>query len=257
MTEVGLAREPEDEPTAPASPTSPNTRTVNYDEFPRDSELNTYRRSGLFSGLFRRKSAKAKPTISSPTSPTGPAYGHKRTASEEVKAAAVDKPDERDGGLVGGSEVEKTATTGTVPSEKKGIDVAVGTDDRSMMGNGTAGGASAIGGTSLARTKSAATSSGTSSASSEAVVERQPTPEPEPEPEIDNRSITEIAATTPLPAPAYTAKTLARHEKERKKREHAEMVERERIRVETARLNKQERILNAYSGKMGKTSIRA
>lgn len=76
-------------------------------------------------------------------------------------------------------------------------------------------------------------------------------PEPEPEPVVDTRTDFEIAADTPLPPPTYTAKTLARHERERKKREHEEMVERERIRRENELLAKRERILNAYTGKQG------
>lgn len=78
----------------------------------------------------------------------------------------------------------------------------------------------------------------------------------EPEEEIpDNRSVTQIAASTPLPAPVYTDKTRAKHERIRKKREHEEAVERERIRRETELLNKRERILNAYTGKQDFTKV--
>lgn len=83
-----------------------------------------------------------------------------------------------------------------------------------------------------------------------------PVAEEEPEEEIpDNRSITEIAASTPLPQPVYTEKTRAKHDRQRKKREHEEAVERERIRRENDILNKRERILNAYTGKQGKQAM--
>jgi len=71
----------------------------------------------------------------------------------------------------------------------------------------------------------------------------------------DNRSITAIAADTPLPSPTYTTKTLARHERERKKKEYEEMVERERIRKENELLAKRERIMNAYIGKQDFTKV--
>ena len=70
----------------------------------------------------------------------------------------------------------------------------------------------------------------------------------------DNRTVLEIAIDTPLPQPAYTAKTMARHEKERKQREYEEMVERERIRRDRELLYKRERIMNAYTGRQGKPS---
>jgi hypothetical protein len=72
-----------------------------------------------------------------------------------------------------------------------------------------------------------------------------------PEPVVDNRPIFEIACDTPLPAPTYTAKTQARLDKQRKKREYEEYVERERVRREEELLAKRERIMTAYTGRQG------
>jgi len=81
-------------------------------------------------------------------------------------------------------------------------------------------------------------------------VDTEPEDEVEPEPVVpDNRSITEIAATTPLPEPAYTEKTKAKHEKLRKQREYEEMVRKEKARREAELLYKRDRIMNAYTGK--------
>ncbi|KAK9900657.1 hypothetical protein P389DRAFT_208111 [Cystobasidium minutum MCA 4210] len=71
----------------------------------------------------------------------------------------------------------------------------------------------------------------------------------------DDRSITEIAASIPLPAPVYTDKTRAKHERLRKKREREEAIERERIRRENEILAKRERIMTAYTGKQDFTKV--
>lgn len=79
--------------------------------------------------------------------------------------------------------------------------------------------------------------------------ERSLTPEPEEE---DNRSITAIAASVPLPEPVYTPEVQAKRDRIRKKREHQERVRLEKERQERELLAKRDRILNAYTGKQGK-----
>ena len=67
----------------------------------------------------------------------------------------------------------------------------------------------------------------------------------------DTRTPLEIAVATPLPPPAYTAKTVARHEKARKKQEYEDMIRREKRRRDRELLYKRERIMNAYTGQQG------
>jgi len=72
----------------------------------------------------------------------------------------------------------------------------------------------------------------------------------EPEAEIlDDRSITAIAASVPLPAPVYSDEVQAKRDRIRRKKEHAERVRLEKERQERELLAKRDRILNAYTGK--------
>jgi len=81
-------------------------------------------------------------------------------------------------------------------------------------------------------------------------VDTEPDDDLESEHEIpDDRSVTAIAASTPLPAPAYSEKTKAKHEKLRKKQEHEAMVKREKERKEAELLSKRDKIMNAYTYK--------
>lgn len=81
-------------------------------------------------------------------------------------------------------------------------------------------------------------------------VDTEPDDDLESEHEIpDDRSVTAIAASTPLPAPAYSEKTKAKHEKLRKKQEHEAMVKREKERREAELLSKRDKIMNAYTYK--------
>lgn len=76
----------------------------------------------------------------------------------------------------------------------------------------------------------------------------------EPE-EVDNRSITAIAASVPLPEPTYTPEVQAKRDRIRRKKEHQERVRLEKERQERELLAKRDRILNAYTGKQGMSCI--
>lgn len=184
-------------------------------------------RSGGFFGLFRSRSRKENKDKEQPSSHQQ--YYQKRQQEQPVRGQYDDIV--RNMGVV------------AKPASKK--DVAVSTDDvRSARSKSVQSPVSAANESIVDH----GTQGENYEDAEEEVVE-------EKEEEIpDNRSITEIAASIPLPAPVYTEKTRAKHERIRKKREHEEALERERIRKENEVLYKRERIMNAYTGKQGEFS---